>query len=493
MNQHLLPLAALPLALAAVPAPAQTDAAAPERMRSLVERLVSFGTRHTLSDPDDPERGIGAARRWGASEFERYSSDCGNCLEVTRISDTFTGERAPGGVVVEDVLAIQRGTEWPDRVIIIQGHIDSRVSDPMDFTSDAPGANDDGSGTALVLEAARVLSRERHRSTIVYALLSGEEQGLWGGRLLARHAQEQGWDVAAVLNNDIVGNTLGQSGEIVDDRVRVFSEGIRVSEDLEEQMIRRGNGGEEDGPSRALARAIERIAEDNPQLGLEVFKVGRPDRFRRGGDHIPMLEAGFPAVRFTVGAENYRHQHQDLRTEDGVFYGDTVDYMDFGYLGRVTALNVAVARELADAPPAPATVVVSGAVSADTTVDWDPVEGAAAYRVHWRRNDRSDWQHRRDVTDSELTLENVVIDDHFFGVSSLSEDGEESLVTFGGAPAARSTKRATGSLPPPRSPARERLICRRTARPAGSAVSVQDAAPPGACAAAARHIRPPPR
>lgn len=440
MKKHLLLTAASALLLA-VPATSQPagiyDAASAERMRALVERLVSFGTRHTLSSADHPTRGIGAARRWGASEFESYASDCGSCLEVTTISDTFTGPRAPDGVVVEDVLAIQRGTGDPNRVIIIQGHIDSRVTDPMDITSDAPGANDDGSGTALVIEAARILSREQHDATIVYALLSGEEQGLWGGTLLARHAQEQGWNVAAVLNNDIVGNTLGSSGETVANRVRVFSEGIRSSEDLEGQITRRGNGGEMDGPSRALARLVERVAEANPQLGLEVFKVGRPDRFRRGGDHIPMLAQGFPAVRFTVGAENYNHQHQDLRTENGVFFGDTVDYMDFSYLARVTALNIAVAREIANAPLPPSAVIIAGAVSPNSTISWEPAVGAAAYRVHWRRNDTLDWAHSRDVTGTQLVLENVVVDDHFFGVSTLSENGAESLITFGGGPQRR--------------------------------------------------------
>lgn len=436
--KKLILLAATSALLFAIPATSQTpdirDGTSAERMRALVERLVRFGTRHTLSSANHPTRGIGAARRWGASEFERYSEACGGCLEVTTISDTFSGDRAPDGVVVEDVLAIQRGTGNANRVIIIQGHIDSRVTDPMDFTSDAPGANDDGSGTALVIEAARILSREQHGATIVYALLSGEEQGLWGGTLLARHAVEQGWEVAAVLNNDIVGNTLGSSGETVANRVRVFSEGIRASEDMADQIERRGNGGEMDGPSRALARLVGRVGEAHPEFGLEVFKVGRPDRFRRGGDHIPMLAEGFPAVRFTVGAENYNHQHQDLRTEDGVFFGDTVDYMDFPYLARVTALNIAVAREIANAPPPPSTVTIAGAVSPDSTIRWDAVEGAAAYRVHWRRNDRLDWSHSRDATGTQLVIENVVVDDHFFGVSALSENGAESIITFGGGP-----------------------------------------------------------
>ncbi|UKK83734.1 M28 family metallopeptidase [Sphingopyxis sp. BSN-002] len=416
----------------------ETPAADPARLKALVEKLVSFGTRHTLSSATDPKRGIGAARTWGAAEFERLSKACGGCLTVERISDRFEGPRAPSGVIVENVLAIQKGSD-PNRVIIIAGHIDSRVTDPMNFTSDAPGANDDGSGTALVLEAARLLSKDRHRATIVYALLSGEEQGLWGGKLIARHAKEKGWQVTAMLNNDIVGGTHGTDGTIVDNRVRVFSEGIRSSEDLAAQLVRRGIGGEDDGPSRALAKAAVRAGEANPAIGLEVLAVRRPDRFRRGGDHSPSLELGYPAIRFTVGVEDYDHQHQDLRTENGRKYGDTVDEMDFPYLARVTALNVALVSELADAPAAPANVSIDGALSSNTTVRWTPVEGAASYRIRWRRADRSDWTDSRLVPSgpaNELILPGVVVDDNFFGVSAVSATGEESIVTFGGLPPA---------------------------------------------------------
>ncbi|SNS73164.1 M28 family metallopeptidase [Sphingopyxis indica] len=430
----------LALLLVAAPAVAQDKTAPatadPARLKMLVEKLVSFGTRHTLSSASDPKRGIGAARDWGAAEFERIGQACGGCLSVMSTGGRFEGPRAPGGVVVEDVLAIQKGTGEPDRVIIIAGHIDSRVSDVMDAESDAPGANDDGSGTALVLEAARILSQRPHRATIVYALLSGEEQGLWGGELLARHARDEGWHVAAMLNNDIVGGTRGTDGAIVEDRVRVFSEGIRASEDLPAQMARRAIGGEDDGPSRALAKAAARAASDAPGIGLEVVAVRRPDRFSRGGDHLPSLKMGYPAIRFTAGVENYDHQHQDLRTEDGHFYGDTVDYMDFPYLARVTDLNVALASELADAPAAPATASIEGAVSSNTTVRWAPVKDAAGYRIRWRRADRTDWTESRDVPadSAQLVLPGVVIDDHFFGVSALSADGSESLVTFAGLP-----------------------------------------------------------
>jgi hypothetical protein len=423
----------LPALLLTAPATAQQStppqSPSPARLKADVETLVGFGTRHTLSSPDHPTRGIGAARKWAADELNRIGERCG-CIQVARIGRTFSGPRAPDGVEVVNVLGFQQG-EDPKRVIIVQGHIDSRVSDPMDFTSDAPGANDDASGVALVIEAARILSQHRFKATIVYAVLSGEEQGLWGGTLLAETAKERGWTVSAVLNNDIVGNTLGQNGVRVADRVRVFSEGVRASEAIDAQIARRGNGGEDDGPSRALAKAIDKVAADIPG-GLDVFVVRRPDRFGRGGDHEPFLRLGYPAVRFSVGAENYDHQHQDLRTENGRVYGDTVAQMDFAYLARVTAINVATIRRLASAPAAPKTVTLGGAVSADTTVTWDAVPGAFAYRVYWRRNDRQDWSDVRAVAGrNETVLKDVVVDDHFVGVAALAADGSESIVTFG--------------------------------------------------------------
>ncbi len=431
-------LAALLLATpAATFAHDSQTSADPARLKMLVEKLVSFGTRHTLSSPTDPKRGIGAARSWGADEFARIGKACGGCLTVQRISDRFEGPRAPAGVIVEDVLAIQKGTGDPADVIMIAGHIDSRVTDPMDATSDAPGANDDGSGSALVMEAARLLSQKPHRATIIYALLSGEEQGLWGGTLLARHAKEQDWNVVAMLNNDIVGGTHGTDGTIVDKRVRIFSEGIRSSEDLDAQMARRGIGGEDDGPSRALAKAALRVAQASPAIGLDVLAVRRPDRFRRGGDHLPSLAMGYPAIRFTAGIEDYDHQHQDLRTENGRKYGDTVDEMNFDYLARVTDLNVALATELADAPSAPTGVFIDGAVSSDTMIHWQPVKGAAAYHVYWRRADASAWADSQLVSATDptkLLLKHVVIDDNFFGVAAVAADGQESLVTFAGIP-----------------------------------------------------------
>jgi hypothetical protein len=425
MKILLLPLGAA-LLIGATPAPS------PDALKTTITALVGFGTRHTLSTTTDPKRGIGAARAWVAAEFGKYGAACGGCLKVETVGDTFTGPRAPNGVRVEDVIAIQKGTTDPDRVIIVQGHIDSRVNDVMDATQDAPGANDDGSGTALVIEAARILSKEKFAATIVYAVLTGEEQGLWGGKLLASTAKARGWKVAAVLNNDIVGNTHGIGGEHITDVVRVFSEGLQIAGN----PAQRGNGGEDDSPSRALAKAVSRVAAAQPGIGLKVFAVRRPDRFQRGGDHIPFLEAGYPAVRFTEPTENYDRQHQSLRTENGRKFGDTIDWVDFPYLARVTALNAAVIRELADAPGAPASVTISGAVSDDTHVVWDAVPGAAGYRIRWRRADSFAWSDAKDLPSSATAadLPHINIDDHFFGVSALSARGAESVVTFGGTP-----------------------------------------------------------
>jgi len=405
----------------------------PQALRATVEKLVSFGTRHSASSTTDPKRGIGAARNWIASEFEHLSVACGGCISVDRPSARFEGPRAPNGLIVEDVLGIQRGTGDPNHIVIVSGHIDSRNSDVMDATGNAPGANDDASGVALVMEAARLLSKERHTATIIYAVLSAEEQGVWGGKLLADTAKTRGWTIAAMLNNDIVGNTKGQDGRIVADRVRVFSEGARAVEDLAATKLRRASGGEDDSSSRALAKRVGDVASAN-RGGLSAFLVRRPDRFGRGGDHTPLLEAGYPAVRFTVGVENYDAQHQNLRTENGRVFGDTVDRMDFSYLAKVTALNVAVLRQLAAAPGAPASVVLEGAVSTDTTVKWAAVPGAAGYRLRWRRADRSTWEQSRDVTGTATSevLKGIIVDDNFVGVSALSAAGAESLVTFGG-------------------------------------------------------------
>ncbi|MHA6722423.1 M20/M25/M40 family metallo-hydrolase [Sphingomonas sp. RS2018] len=427
MIRTTLALAALTLA---IPAPAQERASA-KALETTVVKLVGFGTRHSLSSTTDPKRGIGAARDWAAGEFQRIARGCGGCITVERLSRRFTGPRAPNGVVIENVLGIQPGSD-PNRVVIIGGHIDSMPSDVMDAVSDAPGANDDASGVAVVLEAARLLSKRKFAATIVYAIFSGEEQGLWGATLLADTAKARGWQVSAMLNNDIVGNAVSQGGVDTGDRVRVFSEGIRANDSLVDQLTRRMEGSEDDGPSRALAKYVDRVAEALPGR-FDVFVDRRPDRFGRGGDHEPFLALGYPAVRFTSGGENWDRQHQNVRTENGRAYGDLPQAMDFAYLARVANINIAALAELAAAPPAPTGVAIAGALSRDTTVTWNAVSGATAYKVVWRRNDAQGWQSSRAVRDATTTvLKDVPVDDHFVGVAAVAADGSESLVTFAG-------------------------------------------------------------
>lgn len=404
----------------------------PERMRADIQTMVDFGTRHTLSETRSETRGIGAARRWVQREFEAVSRDCGGCLTVVTPSDTVTGRRVPTPTEVVDVVAIQRGTGDPNRVIIISGHLDSRVTDVMNFTDDAPGANDDASGVAAVLEAARILSKHRFDATLVFAALSGEEQGLLGGKILADYAQAQGWRVEANLNNDIVGNSEGQSGVRDTTRVRVFSEGTKTVETEAQEERRRYNGGEVDSSSRNLARFIDGMA-DRYLTNFDVEMIYRTDRYGRGGDQVEMLRAGFPAVRISEGAENYDRQHQDLRVEDGVRYGDTIDGVDFDYLSQVARLNIVSMAALANAPATPLGVAIEGAVKPDTTLRWQAVPGAAGYRVWWRPTTAAQWTHSRWAGDAtEITLPGVVIDDYFFGVSAVSEDGYESPVVFPG-------------------------------------------------------------
>ena len=401
-------------------------------LHATIEKLVGFGTRHTLSDTKSKTRGIGAARRWVQSRFESLSKDCGGCLDIVTPAQTVTGTRIPQPTEVMDVVAIQRGTSDPDRVIVISGHLDSRVTDVMDAKHDAPGANDDGSGSAAVLEAARVLSQHKFAATLVFAVVSGEEQGLYGGKVLADYAKQHGWQVEADLNNDIVGNTQGQDGVVDNTTVRVFSEGTKSNETLDQAKYRRYHGGEVDSPSRNVARYVAELAEQH-LTNFRVRMVYRTDRYGRGGDQVPFLEAGYPAVRFTEAHENYTRQHQDLRTEKGVRYGDTIDGVDFAYLAQVTRLNVLAMASMAAAPAPPSGVAIEGAVSTDTTIKWEPVAGAAGYRVWWRDTTAPAWQHSRDVGNStQATLKDIIVDDSFFGVSSLSADGYASPVVFTG-------------------------------------------------------------
>lgn len=410
-----------------------------QRIEADIRTLVGFGTRHTLSDTRSSKRGIGAARRWIRSEFERISAQCGGCLEVMEVSGTISGEkRIPDPVEVVNVIAIQRGGADPNRFVMMSGDIDSRVSDVMNAKSDSPGANDNASGVAGVLEAARVLSKHKFSGSIVYAALSAEEQGLFGGKILAEKARKEGWRIEAVLNNDMIGNISGINGVIDNRTARVFSEGTRAAETPEEARQRRFSGGELDSASRNLARYIARVGEAHVP-NLDVMLVYRLDRFGRGGHHAPFNDAGYPAVRVMETNEDYRRQHQDLRTENGVRYGDTIDGVDFAYAAKLTALNAVALAGMAGAPPPPADVRVEGAVSADTKLSWTQAPAAqapqlAGYKLYWRLSTEPQWTRSRFVGKvGEHVLRNVVIDNYLFGVAAVASDGSESPVVFPGA------------------------------------------------------------
>lgn len=365
-----------------------------ERLRADMDTIVGFGTRHTLSTQDDPERGIGAAVDWALAEFGRSSEACGGCLDVQPIGRVVEadGRRIPQDTLIRNAVAIQWGSERPKEVIIVQAHYDSRVTDPLNGTDDAPGANDDGSGSVMVLEAARILSKRQYPSTIIYALLSGEEQGLFGAGILADWVTEQGLTVKAVLNNDMIGSPCGSDGYCDADHVRVFSEGPRADSTDRLRARQRRFGGENDMPGRNLARWLGEVAEAYPQ-GMQVRQIWRTDRMGRGGDQIPFLDRGYPAIRIAVSVEDYEHQHQDLRTEDGVTYGDTVDELDFDYLTRASQFNMRALHRLAHAPMPPA-VSADAAVRVDTALEWQSVAGATSYVIKARRTDEPYWRER---------------------------------------------------------------------------------------------------
>jgi hypothetical protein len=421
----------------------------PRALQATVTRLVAFGTRHSLSGNASATRGIGAAQAWVKDEFAKINAQCGNCLEIETTAENFTGSRVPTSTPMMDVLAIQRGQSDPGRVIIIAAHLDSRNSDPMDAVNDAPGANDDGSGTAAVLEAARTLSTRKFAATLVYAVLTGEEQGLLGGTVLAHYARDHGWNVEADLNNDIIGNSHGGNGVVDATHVRVFSEGTRDLETDAEAKAVRYNGGEIDSPSRNLARFIATLA---PRYldGFDARLIYRTDRYGRGGDQVPLLAAGFPAVRVTEAAENYTRQHQNVRDENGIAYGDVITGVDFDYLAQVTRLNIVTMAALAMAP-APPKVGISGATTYDTLLSWASVPGAASYRAWWRDSLDPAWTHSRPAGNAtSIKLENINIDNWLFGVSSISADGYESPVSFpfGGQPVgANLTPAPAGAAP----------------------------------------------
>jgi Zn-dependent M28 family amino/carboxypeptidase len=409
------------------------DAISSERIKNDDKTLVDFGTRHTLSDTVSNTRGIGAARRWIKSEFDNISKECNNCLNVfyqKNFVKEGTGDRIVKDVWINNVVAIQKGTKYPNRYIIMSGDIDSRVSDPKDFTSDSPGANDNASGMAGTIEAARVLSKYQFENSIVYLGLAGEEQGLFGGKGFAEYAKENHWEIIGIFNNDMIGNIKGVDGVIDNRTFRIFSEPVPVTETEKERNSRRFYGGEVDGVSRQLARYVYKttktyMPEMNPMM------VYRLDRFARGGHHRPFNDAGYAGIRIMEAHENYTQQHQDIRTENGINYGDTFEHVNFDYAKKLTAVNAINLASLASAPPAPKTVAIGGMVQPSTRLKWEKVDGAAGYKIYWRDTTSPTWDHSRYVDDvTEFTLEGIVIDNFYFGVASVGANGFESPVVF---------------------------------------------------------------
>ena len=404
-----------------------------ERIKADITTLANFGTRNTFSDTISNTRGIGAARRWIKSEFENVSKDCSNCLNVFYQKDLVMSDendRVPTDTWIVNVAAIQKGTKYPNRYIIMSGDIDSRNSDGSDFIKDAPGANDNASGMAGTIETARVLSKYKFKNSIIYLGLSGEEQGLFGGKGFAEYAKAQGWEIIGVFNNDMIGNIKGVDGLISNRDFRIFSEPVPPTETERERQMRRFYGGEVDGISRQLARYVFKttqtyMPEMNPMM------VYRLDRFGRGGHHRPFNDLGWAGIRIMEAHEDYNHQHQDLRTEDGIEYGDKLEFVNFEYAAKLTAVNAINLASIAYAPPEPKNVSIGGVVEASAKLKWEKVDGAVGYKIYWRDTTSPTWDNSRYVGDvSEFTLEGIVIDNSFFGVASVGKNGFESVVVF---------------------------------------------------------------
>ena len=402
------------------------------RIRANIEKLVSFGTRSTLSAQDPAAisagRGIGAAREWIKSEFERYSKDCGGCLEV-RV-DTFTqqpAERIPQPTDITNVYAVLKGSdpEAAKRIVLVTGHYDSRNSDVLDPGGDAPGANDDGSGTAVSLECARVLSRLKFPATIIFLTVAGEEQGLNGSKHFAQMARQQGWNIEAVLNNDIVGGNKGprQNAGIV----RVFSEGLPVAADDQQLRQIRAVGGESDSASRELARYMaETAALYEP--GVRPLLIFRLDRYLRGGDHYSFNQQGFAAVRLTEYREDFTRQHQNVRRENDIEFGDLPQFVDFDYVARVARLNAATLASLASAPATPSPVrLATAGLENDSTLAWEPSPGAGAYEVLWRSTSSPEWEHAKNVGNTTTATIAISKDNVIFAVRALDRNGHRSM------------------------------------------------------------------
>jgi len=405
-----------------------------ERIKADITTLANFGTRHTLSDTLTQSRGIGAARRWIFNEFQKIAKACGNCIEVSYQKNYHepNGGRIVKPVWINNVVAVQKGTKYPNRFIIMSGDIDSRISDPTNYTDDSPGANDNASGMAGTIEAARVLSKYSFENSIIYAGLAGEEQGLFGGAGLAKYAQEQGWEIIGIMNNDMIGNIKGVDGVIDNRTFRIFSEPTPANESERARKSRRFYGGEVDGISRQLARYIHKtvqtyMPEMNPKM------IYRLDRFGRGGHHRPFNDLGFAGIRIMEAHENYTQQHQDIRVENGIAYGDVVEAVNFGYAKKLTAVNAINLAALAWAPPAVKELGIGGVVEASARFKWSTLEegNIAGYKLYWRETTSPTWDHSRFVGNvGEATLEGIVIDNFFFGIATVGKNGIESPVVF---------------------------------------------------------------
>lgn len=403
-----------------------------DRIRGTIEKLVSFGTRLTLSEQNPASiaagRGIGAAREWIKSEFERYSRDCGGCLEVK--TDPFTEgpvERIPEPIQITNVYAVLQGTdpESAKRIVLVTGHYDSRNGDTFDSKGDAPGANDDASGTAVSLECARVLSKLKFPATIIFLTVAGEEQGLNGSQHFAKMAKEQGWNIEAALNNDIVGGNKGPEQDF--GVVRVFSEGVPVAAEDKQLRQIRGLGGESDSNSRELARYIAEVGRTY-RTEVKPLLIFRLDRYLRGGDHYSFNEQGFAAVRFTEYREDYNHQHQNVRTENGVEYGDLPKFVNFDYVANVARVNAATLASLASGPAPPANVRLdTHELQNDSTLLWEVSPGAKAYEVVWRATSSPEWEHAQNVGNVTRATLKVSKDNVIFGVRAVDNEGHRSL------------------------------------------------------------------
>jgi hypothetical protein len=406
------------------------------RIEKSIRTLAGFGTRHTLSSQTDPERGIGAARDWIYDQLQRSAAASDGRMTVAKQSFVQPpGERNPEPVTITNLVATLRGTQpaSADRVYVVSGHYDSRCTDPLDATCDAPGANDDASGVAAVLELARVMAKRTFDATIVFMAVAGEEQGLYGSTHFAEQAKQQGVDVQGMFTNDIIGRSTGDRGQRDPFTVRLFSEGVPTSETPEQAALRRSIGGENDGPSRQLARYVKEVGE-NSATDMRVRLIWRRDRYLRGGDQIPFLEQGYPAARFTEPNEDFRHQHQDVRVENGVQFGDLVEFVDFGYVARVARVNAAALANLALAPTAPKEAkILTTRLTNDTDLTWkaNPEPDLAGYEVVWRESTEPLWTHTIPVGNvTSYTIEGLSKDNVQVGVRAVDRDGYRSPVAF---------------------------------------------------------------